>query len=56
MTAGSLGSVLAEVGYQAGWLDVLSTSFMRNAFLAGTLVAVAAGPIGYFVVVRRDAF
>ncbi len=56
MTAGPLAAVLADVGYQAGWFDVLSTSFMRNAFLAGTLVAVAAGPIGYFVVVRRDAF
>ncbi len=49
-------SLLAEVGYQSQWLDVLSASFMRNALLAGTLVAIAAGPIGYFVVVRRDAF
>lgn len=51
-----LATLLADVGYQSGWLDVLGASFMRNAFLAGTLVAVAAGPIGYFVVVRRDAF
>lgn len=49
-------TLLADVGYQSGWADVLSTSFMRNALLAGTLVALAAGPIGYFVVVRRDAF
>lgn len=51
-----LAAVLADVGYQSGWFDVLSASFMRNALLAGTLVAIAAGPIGYFVVVRRDAF
>ncbi len=51
-----LATLLADVGYQSGWLDVLSAPFMRNAFLAGTLVALAAGPIGYFVVVRRDAF
>ncbi|MBM3675663.1 MAG: metal ABC transporter permease [Actinobacteria bacterium] len=29
---------------------------MRNAFIGGTLVAVASGLIGYFVVIRRDAF
>lgn len=48
--------VIADVGYQPDWLDVLGAPFMRNALLAGTLVALAAGPIGYFVVVRRDAF
>lgn len=52
----SPGPVLAQVGYQPGWSEVLSAPFMRHALLAGTLVAVAAGPIGYFVVVRRDAF
>ena len=29
---------------------------MRNAFIGGTLVAIASGLIGYFVVIRRDAF
>lgn len=52
----SVASLLAEVGYQPGWFDVLTAPFMRNALLAGTLVALAAGPIGYLVVVRRDAF
>lgn len=52
----SFASLLAEVGYQPGWFDVLTAPFMRNALLAGTLVALAAGPIGYLVVVRRDAF
>ena len=48
--------VLADIGYQSGWLDVLQANFMRNAFIGGTLVALAAGVIGYFVVLRRDAF
>jgi zinc/manganese transport system permease protein len=30
--------------------------FMRNAFEAGTVIAIVAGIIGYFVVVRRSAF
>jgi zinc/manganese transport system permease protein len=48
--------LLAEVGFQPEWTTVLSAAFMRHALIAGTLVALAAGPIGYFVVVRRDAF
>jgi zinc/manganese transport system permease protein len=48
-------SVLA-LGYQPDWVTVLQAGFMRNAFLAGSIVAVAAGLIGYFVVVRRTAF
>ena len=48
--------VLAEIGYQSNWMDVLRAGFMRNAFIGGTLVAVASGLIGYFVVIRRDAF
>ena len=31
-------------------------AFMRNAFEAGTVVAIVAGFIGYFVVLRRSAF
>jgi len=30
--------------------------FMRHAFQAGTIVAIVAGIIGYFVVLRRSAF
>lgn len=48
--------VLAEIGYQSNWMEVLRAGFMRNAFIGGTLVAVASGLIGYFVVIRRDAF
>lgn len=43
-------------GYQPHWLDILDSPFMRNALLGGTLVALAAGIIGYFVVVRQNAF
>lgn len=30
--------------------------FMRHAFLAGTIVAIVAGIVGYFVVLRRSSF
>ncbi|MGA8542684.1 MAG: metal ABC transporter permease [Thermoplasmata archaeon] len=30
--------------------------FMRNAFEAGTMIALVAGLVGYFVVLRRSAF
>jgi zinc/manganese transport system permease protein len=35
---------------------MLGFDFMRNAFLAGTAVALLAGLVGYFVVLRRLAF
>ncbi|MDQ3810560.1 MAG: metal ABC transporter permease [Chloroflexota bacterium] len=36
--------------------QVLQYEFMQNAFAAGTIVAVLAGLVGYFVVLRRVAF
>jgi len=48
--------VLATAGYQSDWFNTLREPFMRNAFIAGVLVAVAAGVIGYFVVVRSGEF
>lgn len=46
----------ATVGYQPNWLEILDSAFMRNAMIGGTIVALAAGVIGYFVVVRQSAF
>lgn len=48
-------TVLA-VGYQDNWWHALNMPFMHNALLCGTLVALAAGLIGYFIVVRNTAF
>ena len=36
--------------------EIFSYGFMQNAFMAGTIVAIMGGVIGYFVVVRRLAF
>jgi zinc/manganese transport system permease protein len=36
--------------------DMWQYAFMQHAFEAGTLVAVVAGVIGYFVVLRRSSF
>jgi len=41
------------------WLDITNIwqySFMRNAFEAGTIVAIVAGIVGYFVVLRKLSF
>jgi zinc/manganese transport system permease protein len=41
------------------WIDfqnMLRFTFMRNAFEAGTIIAVVAGVVGYFVVIRRLSF
>jgi zinc/manganese transport system permease protein len=48
-------TVLA-VEFQSNWLDVLQSPFMRNALIGGSLVAVAAGLLGYFVITRQNAF
>ena len=47
---------LLAVEFQSNWLDVLQSSFMRNALIGGSLVAVAAGLLGYFVITRQNAF
>lgn len=45
-----------SVGYQDNWWQILNASFMANALAGGTIVALAAGLIGYFVIVRNAAF
>ncbi|MGB3486051.1 MAG: metal ABC transporter permease [Mycobacterium sp.] len=47
---------LIALGYQENWWQILTSAFMRNALVGGTLVALAAGLIGYFIVVRNTAF
>lgn len=47
---------LGALGYQDNWWQILTSAFMRNALLGGTLVALAAGLIGFFIVVRNSAF
>ncbi len=37
-------------------LELLTTPFMRNALLAGTLIAIASGVMGYFVLLRDLPF
>jgi zinc/manganese transport system permease protein len=36
--------------------DLLHQEFVRNAFLAGTVIAILSGLVGYFVVLRGQAF
>jgi zinc/manganese transport system permease protein len=36
--------------------EILSYDFMRHAFLAGTCTALAAGLVGYFIVLRNQVF
>lgn len=47
---------LEALAYQPNWWPILRSAFMGNALIGGTIVALAAGLIGYFVVVRRTAF
>jgi zinc/manganese transport system permease protein len=49
-------SGLTAVEFQSEWLEVLSSPFMRHALVGGSLVAVAAGLLGYFVITRQNAF
>jgi zinc/manganese transport system permease protein len=49
-------TTLAAVGYQDNWVQILTSDFLRNAVIGGTIVALAAGLIGYFIVVRNTAF
>lgn len=51
---GAAVSPLAAAGPGLG--EMLAHPFMRHAFLAGTAVALAAGLVGYFVVLRGQVF
>jgi zinc/manganese transport system permease protein len=49
-------SAVLSVQFQSEWLTILQSPFMRNALIGGSLVAVAAGLLGYFVITRQNAF
>jgi len=49
-------ATLVNDSQTAHGFELLVMPFMRNALLAGTLIALAAGVIGYFVVLRDLAF
>ena len=51
-----MSTALIALGYQDNWGQILTSAFMRNALVGGTLVALAAGLIGYFIIVRNSAF
>jgi len=40
----------------ADWHQLFANHFMVNAFLAGTLVAIVAGAVGWFMVLRGQSF
>ena len=40
----------------ADYQQLFAYPFMQNAYLAGTLVAVVAGVVGYFMVLRSQSF
>ncbi|MEN3222076.1 metal ABC transporter permease [Mycolicibacterium porcinum] len=56
IAAGTFAQSSLALGYQHNWWQILTSAFMRNALIGGTLVALAAGLIGYFVIVRNTAF
>ncbi|MED5814111.1 metal ABC transporter permease [Mycolicibacterium sp. 050232] len=56
LAQGAFAQSTLALGYQHNWWQILTSAFMRNALIGGTLVALAAGLIGYFVIVRNTAF
>ncbi|OCB56318.1 zinc ABC transporter permease [Mycobacterium vulneris] len=56
LAQGTFAQSSLALGYQHNWWQILTSAFMRNALIGGTLVALAAGLIGYFVIVRNTAF
>lgn len=51
-----MSTTFVALGYQDNWWQIMTSGFMRNALIGGTIVALAAGLIGYFVIVRNTAF
>src|SRR3954464_3217342 len=51
-----MSALLADIGFQSDWLDILGTTFMRHALIGGALGGVAAGVVGFLVITRQNAF
>src|SRR5271163_2399750 len=52
----SMDSVTFSFNIIADLQSMWQYDFMRHAFEAGTIVAIIAGIIGYFIVLRRSSF
>ncbi|HUB93158.1 MAG TPA: metal ABC transporter permease [Verrucomicrobiae bacterium] len=52
----SLSSTSFSLNLWSDLQNMWQYEFMRHAFMAGTIVAVVAGVVGYFVVLRRLSF
>ncbi|MGP8071264.1 MAG: metal ABC transporter permease [Candidatus Bathyarchaeia archaeon] len=51
-----MSSTTFNINLLAALQQMLQYQFMQHAFEAGTLVAIIAGIVGYFVVLRRSSF
>jgi zinc/manganese transport system permease protein len=54
--SGSAGGPAFDWNLVTDMRAIWQFEFMRNAFEAGTIIAIVAGLIGYFVVLRRSSF
>jgi len=52
----TLGSTAFSFNIWTDLVNMWQYGFIRNAFEAGTIIAVVAGVVGYFVVIRRLSF
>jgi len=50
------GQVQFSWNLVSDWRQLFAFHFMLNAYLAGTLIALVAGAVGYFMVLRRQSF
>lgn len=51
-----MNAIAVVLATGTGLTEILGHPFMRNAFVAGTAIAVASGLVGYFVVLRSQVF
>ena len=49
-------SEINPIQFDPAWWQTLQAPFMQHALIGGTFVALAAGLLGYFVVIRQHAF